>query len=570
MIIFKTIRWRNFLSTGNQFTEINITESPTNLIVGANGTGKSTMLDALTFVLYNKPFRKIKKAQLVNTVNDKECEVHIEFTAYGRDYQVVRGIKPTLFEIYIDGKLQDQFASAIDQQRNLEETILKLNYKSFTQTVILGSATFVPFMQLSNSNRREIVEDMLDIKIFSGMASILRDKMRSTNELIRELTTKRDMVEEKITMQESFIADLDKRGKERIKNKEERLSSLDRDINSLLEENKDNQSDVEFHTKELEQFSNASSSLKKMNNVKAKLEQRIKTISKEHKFFKDNVSCPTCEQSIEEEFRLNKIGEIEDKVQEINSAYSELKESISEEQKRDKRFIEVSKQITTLTNGISTNNFKISEYQRQIRDFQQEVQDITEQIANRNTERATLNKLIDDLDTAEKNKSNQTEEITYLEFAHSMMKDGGVKSKIIQRYLPLMNKQINKYLQLQDFYVNFTLDDEFNEIVKSPIHERFSYESFSEGEKMSIDLAILFMWRDIAKMKNSSSTNLLILDEIFDSSLDGNGTEDFTKIVRYVIEDAHVFMISHKQEELTDRLDNLITFKKVNGFSKVV
>ena len=570
MIIFKTIRWRNLLSTGNQFTEINITESPTNLIVGQNGAGKSTMLDALTFVLYNKPFRKIKKSQLVNTVNDKECEVHIEFTAYNRDYQVVRGIKPNLFQIYIDGKLQDQFASAIDQQKYLEDTILKLNYKSFTQTVILGSATFVPFMQLSNSNRREIVEDMLDIKIFSGMASILRDKIRSTNESVRELTTKRDMVQEKISMQENFIADLDKRGKERIKNKEERLNSLEKDINSLLEENKDSQSDVEFHTKELENFSSASSSLKKMNNVKAKLEQRIKTISKEHKFFKDNVSCPTCEQSIEEEFRLNKIGEIEDKVQEINSAYSELKESINEEQKRDKRFIEVSKQITTLTNDISTNNFKISEYQRQIRDFQQEVQDITDQIANRNTERATLEKLETELTSTEKDKSLLTEDSSYLEFAHSLMKDGGVKSKIIKRYLPVMNKQINSYLQQMDFYINFTLDDEFNELIKSPIHEHFSYESFSEGEKMRIDLALLFTWRDIAKMKNSSSTNLLILDEIFDSSLDGAGTDDFTKIVRYVIQDAHVFMISHKSEELTDRLDNLITFKKVNGFSKVV
>ena len=570
MIIFKTIRWRNFLSTGNQFIIVSFQKSPTNLIVGANGAGKSTILDALTFVLYNKPFRKIKKSQLINTVNEKECEVQIEFEIQGRIYTIVRGMKPTLFQIFIDGKLQDQFANQLDQQAHLENNILRLNYKSFTQTTILGSATFVPFMQLGNTDRRAIVEDVLDIKIFSGMAKILRDKISKANIEIRELTIKKDMIAEKIEMQKNFIADLDKSGKKRINETKIKLDGLFNDESVLMGDNKKYENLIKAkYQPQLEKVTSARPSLKRMNTIKIKLEQRIQNVTSDHKFFKDNVSCPTCGQQIEEEFRLNKIEDIEGKVKEINSAYKDLTKSIDEEQKKEARFIDVSKQITTLTNDISTNNFKISQYQRQIRDYESEIQEITEQIANRNTERATLKSLKSELATVEKDKSNHSEDIDYLDFANSMMKDSGVKAKIIRRYLPVMNQKINKYLQMMDFYINFTLDEQFNERIKSPIHEKFSYESFSEGEKMRIDLAILFTWRDIAKMKNSSSTNILILDEIFDSSLDSNGTDEFTKIIKYVIKDAYIFMISHKVDELTDRLDNLITFEKMNGFSKV-
>ena len=570
MIIFKTIRWRNFLSTGNQFIIVSLQKSPTNLIVGANGAGKSTILDALTFVLYNKPFRKIKKSQLINTVNEKECEVQIEFEIQGRIYTIVRGMKPTLFQIFIDGKLQDQFANQLDQQAHLENNILRLNYKSFTQTTILGSATFVPFMQLGNTDRRAIVEDVLDIKIFSGMAKILRDKISKANIEIRELTIKKDMIAEKIEMQKNFIADLDKSGKKRINETKIKLDGLFNDESVLMGDNKKYENLIKAkYQPQLEKVTSARPSLKRMNTIKIKLEQRIQNVTSDHKFFKDNVSCPTCGQQIEEEFRLNKIEDIEGKVKEINSAYKDLTKSINEEQKKEKEFIDISNKITTLTNDISTNNFKISQYQRQIRDYESEIQEITEQIANRNTERAALKSLKGELTSVEKDKSKNSEDIDYLDFANSMMKDSGGKAKIIRRYLPVMNQKINKYLQMMDFYINFTLDEQFNERIKSPIHEKFSYESFSEGEKMRIDLAILFTWRDIAKMKNSSSTNILILDEIFDSSLDSNGTDEFTKIIKYVIKDAYVFMISHKIDELTDRLDNLITFEKMNGFSKV-
>lgn len=571
MIIFKKIRWRNFLSTGNHFTEIDITKSKTNLIIGSNGAGKSTILDALTFVLYNKPFRRINKPQLINSVNEKDCLVEIEFSVSNKDYKVVRGIKPNVFDIYVNDDKQNQFASSNDQQKHLEETILKLNYKSFTQTVILGSATFVPFMQLSASNRRDIVEDLLDIRIFSGMGSILKERIRSANESIRDLSIRKDLVEEKIEMQKKFIADLDKRGKDRIDTKRSKISELLSISDELSEKNIKLSSEIsEKYQPQLESLSNSTNTLKKMNSVKAKLEQKIQNITTEHKFFSENTVCPTCDQEIQEEFRVNRIGEIESKVKEINSAYRELKESISKEQEKEEDFLQLSRQITQLNYDISTNNTKIIEYRRQTKELESEVQEITEQIANRNAERSALKELESDLKIVEKSKANQSESISYLEFAHSLMKDSGVKSKIIKRYLPIMNQQINKYLQQMDFYINFTLDEEFKEVIKSPIHENFSYESFSEGEKMRIDLSLLFTWRDIAKMKNSASTNLLILDEIFDSSLDGTGTDEFTKIVRYAIQDANIFLISHNTQELTDKFDNIISFEKVNGFSKVV
>jgi DNA repair exonuclease SbcCD ATPase subunit len=569
MIVFQKIRWRNFLSTGNNFTEVNFRSAPTTLIVGANGAGKSTILDALTFVLYNKPFRRINKGQLINSVNEKDCVVEIEFGINDRSYKVIRGIKPNVFEIHCNGEVWNRESSAVDQQKHLEETILKLNYKSFTQTVILGSATFVPFMQLSSSNRRDIVEDLLDIKIFSGMGNLLKNRIRQATQDIRELSLQKDLVEEKISMQKNFIRDLDKRGKENIEDKKTKIEGLSLDITNLMGDNRIyNENITDVYQPQLQELSDPTKSLRRMNGVKSKLEQKIQNITKEHRFFKDNSVCPTCGQDIEEQFRVNKVGEIENQVQEINTAYKALKKTITAEQDREKEFAQLSRLITDTTYDISINNTKISEYQKQTRSLESEIQKIASQIANRNSERDALKQLEKELKSVEKDKSEQAESISYLDFAHSLMKDSGVKSKIIKRYLPVMNKQINTYLQQMDFYINFTLDEEFKENIKSPIHENFSYDSFSEGEKMRIDLALLFTWRDIARMKNSSSTNLLILDEIFDSSLDGTGTDEFTKIVRYAIKDANVFIISHNTQDLQDKFDNMITFSKVNGFSK--
>ena len=570
MILFKQIRWRNFLSTGNHFTEIDFTEAQTNLIVGTNGAGKSTILDALTFVLFNKPFRKINKPQLVNSVNEKDCLVEIEFSTGAIDWKIIRGIKPNVFEIYKNGSLLDREAAATDQQKWLEENVLKLNYKSFTQIVILGSASFVPFMQLPAASRREIIEDLLDIRIFSFMSNILRERIRSTNETVRELTIRRDLVEEKIDMQKNFISDLEETGKKNIQDKRDKIKQIGADIDSHLKEVDGYNGELKAVEEKMQDFSGSDTKLKKLGTLRGKLQQKVATITKEHKFFSENTVCPTCTQSIEESFRLNRINDAETKAKELQQGFEELEEAIRLEEENENQFKVLSREATNLTHEISKANTRISGLHTRTRDLEQEIQTITEQLENRNSERHALEKLIEELEDLQKTQSKQKEKNVYHDFAHSLMKDGGVKSKIIKRYLPLMNQQINKYLQLMDFYINFSLDEEFKETVKSPIHEDFSYESFSEGEKMRIDLSLLFTWREIAKMKNSASTNLLILDEIFDSSLDGFGTDYFTKIIKYVVTDANVFVISHKTDDLMDKFDNIVRFDKVKGFSKKV
>ena len=569
MIIFKQIRWRNFLSTGNHFTEIDFIKAQTNLIVGTNGAGKSTVLDALTFSLFNKPFRKITKSQLVNAANEKECEVEIEFTTSNFDWKIVRGIKPNRFEIWRDDELLDQNAAANDQQKWLEENVLKLNYKSFTQIVVLGSASFVPFMQLNAPNRREVIEDILDIKIFSAMGLLLRERVRSTNERIRELTIKKDLTEEKIDMQKSFISDLEETGRKDIDKKKQKLENIFVGIGTHRQIIEDTDKKLKSINDDMESFGNSNKKLRKLGNLKGKLSNKVSNITKEHKFFSDNVTCPTCTQNIEESFRLNKINEAESKAKELKKGYEELESAIKLEEEREQTFKKLSSEATKLTHEISKTNTRISGLENQSRDLEQEIQTITEQLKNRTAEKHALETLLSQLEDLQKEQSEFKEKNAYHEFAHSLMKDGGVKSKIIRRYLPLMNQQINKYLQLMDFYINFSLDEEFKESIKSPVHEDFSYESFSEGEKMRIDLSLLFTWRDIAKMKNSVSTNLLILDEIFDSSLDGFGTDYFTRIIKYVVTDANVFVISHKTDELVDKFDSILKFDKIKGFSKL-
>ena len=571
MILFKQIAYRNFLSSGNQATEIKFTDTQTTLIVGANGSGKSTMLDALCFGLFNKAFRKITKGQLVNSTNEKECFVEIDFYIGTKEYKIKRGIKPTIFEIWVDGVLQNQAASSADQQKQLEDSILKLNYKSFTQIVILGSASFVPFMQLSTAHRREVVEDLLDIKIFSAMNAVIKDRIKNTNDKIKELSLKQSMTEEKVEMQKEFIESVEKSGKENIEKKKDKITSISTYIDQLTAENTQKVDEVSNTLQpQLENLLDASKKLKQLSNLKGKISEKVSSITEQHKFFNNNSVCPTCTQTIEEEFRLNKVSESETKAKELQQGYNELKEAIQQEEKREREFNVVSKDISSLNNEISNNNVKISQLNKQSRDLDQEIQDITNKIKNRNTERKVLTELEQTLDLIQTEKAKNKEDVSYFDFAHSLMKDGGIKGKIIKKYLPLMNQQINKYLQMMDFYINFTLDEEFNEKIKSPIHEDFTYESFSEGEKMRINLAILFTWREIARMKNSVNTNLLILDEVFDSSLDFMGTDYFTKIIKYVIKDTNIFVISHKTDELIDKFDRVIKFGKVKGFSKMI
>ena len=569
MILFKRISYRNFLSSGNTPTEINLTGEITTLIIGTNGSGKSTMLDALCFGLFNKAFRKINKNQLVNSTNEKECLVEVEFSIGNKEYKIIRGIKPNIFEIWINGELQNQAAASVDQQKHLEDIILKLNYKSFTQIVILGSASFVPFMQLSTANRREVVEDLLDIKIFSAMNSILKEKIRSSNEKIKEFDIFEKSIQEKILMQTEFIEELEKRGNDKITANQEKIVNLSNEVDVYIRQNSFLEEDVFKYIKEQEEVSGATDRLKKLDNLKGKLSEKVSVITEEHKFFNENTVCPTCTQTIDETFRVNKIIDVQNKAKELQSGYQDLECTIKNEEERERQFIILSKEITKLNNEISQNNTRISFNQKQVQELEFEIQTITEQFKNRNTEQQKLEKLEKQQVDNFKKKSKYKETINYFDFAQILMKDGGVKTKIIQKYLPLMNKQINKYLQIMDFYINFTLDEEFKENIKSPIHEDFTYESFSEGEKMRINLAILFTWREIARMKNSINTNLLILDEVFDSSLDNMGTEYFTKIIKYIIKDANVFVISHKTDELIDKFDKIIRFEKIKGFSKI-
>ena len=569
MILFEKIRWKNFLSTGNQYSELIFNKNTTTLILGANGSGKSTVLDALTFSLFGKPFRKINKPQLINTTNEKDCRVEVEFSLNGTDWKVSRGIKPGVFEIYRNGTVLDQFSHAGDQQKWLEQNVIKMNYKSFTQIVILGSSTFVPFMQLTATNRREVIEDLLDIKIFSSMNNLIKDKIRSVKEEVKTLELRKESLNDKVSMQERFIEEVETRGKENIKEKRDSIKVLKVEIDTNIEKNQLIESNIEDLTKEQEILTGASEKLLKLNNLKGKISNKVATITKEHKFFTENTVCPTCTQGIEEDFRINKVEDAQNKAKELQAGFKELEDTLKKEQEREHQFTVLSKEITKLTHGISKNNTHISGCQRQVGDLESEVQKLTTQLENRNTEHDKLATFKSNLQETYDELVSRKDKIKYFNFTYGLLKDGGVKSKIIQKYLPLINQQVNRYLQMMDFYINFTLDEEFNETVQSPIHEDFSYASFSEGEKMRIDLALLFTWREVARFKNSVNTNLLIMDEVFDSSLDGFGTEEFLKIIRYVIKDANTFVISHKSG-MEDKFENVVRFEKAKGFSRMV
>tara|TARA_Y100001963_G_scaffold21127_1_gene27185 strand:+ start:6563 stop:8278 length:1716 start_codon:yes stop_codon:yes gene_type:complete len=569
MITFKKIRWRNFLSTGNQFSEVDFQKSRTNLVIGTNGAGKSTMLDALTFGLFNKPFRKINKPQLINTTNEKDCVVEIEFSVNNRDYLVRRGIKPNIFDIEVNGTILKKESDDRINQKLLEENILKVNYKSFTQIVILGTSTFVPFMQLTGANRRDVIEDLLDIRIFSAMNLLIKERIKIQRDKVRSLELKKDNIKDKMYMQENFIKEIEEQGKNNINESGDKIKILGIENNAHIEHNQLIESSVEELLKKQEEVTGSGEKLAKLNTLKGKITQKVSTITKEHKFFTDNSVCPTCTQDIEESFRLNRIDDVQTKAKELKKGFEDLEETIKLEENRERHFTQLSQEITKLNHDISQNNTRISLNQRQIRELEDEIQTITKQLKERNTENEKLKEFKTNLKKTTEDLSTNREEIVHYDFAYSLLKDDGVKTKIIKKYLPFINQQVNRYLQMMDFYINFTLDEEFNETVKSPIHEDFSYSSFSEGEKMRIDLALLFTWREVARVKNSVNTNLLIMDEVFDSSLDGFGTDEFLKIIRFVIKDANIFVISHKTG-MEDKFESVIRFDKIKGFSSIV
>ena len=569
MIDFEKIRFKNFLSVGNQFSEVDFKKSSTTLIVGLNGAGKTTLLDALTFVLYGKSFRGINKPQIINSTNERDCLVEIEFKIATTSYKIRRGIKPNIFEIYRNDSLLDQNSSSVDQQKWFEQSVLKMNYRAFTQIVIIGSSNFVPFMQLSSAHRREVIEDLLDIKIFSSMNTIIKDKIRQIKDEIKTLDLKKQSLKDKVEMQKNFIDELETRGKDNIKNRKNKINTLMSEVEVYINQNSILEEDVFSLNKNLKEVSDASVKLKKLGNLKGKISQKVSTITTEHKFFKENTVCPTCTQEIDENFRLNKINDAEKKSKELHDGYNELEQVIQDEEERENEFLILSKEVSKLSNEISHNNTRISSHQRQICDFESEIQTITEQLENKNTEHEKLKGYTETLKNTFDELSSKKDIITYHDFAYSLLKDNGVKSKIIKKYLPLINQQINRYLQMMDFYINFTLDEEFNESVKSPVYEDFSYSSFSEGEKSRINLALLFAWREVAKLKNSVSCNLIIFDEVFDSSLDGSGTEEFLKIIRYVISDANIFVISHKSG-LEDKFGSVIRVEKKKNFSYIL
>ena len=566
MIVFEKIRWKNFLSTGNVFSEIDLETARTNLIVGNNGAGKSTILDALTFSLFARPFRKISKSMLINSINEKDCVVEIEFRIGKIEYKVVRGMKPNKFEIYCNGQAWNQDSSVVEQQKNFESNVLKMNYKSFTQIVVLGSSTFVPFMKLPGAQRRDIIEDILDIQVFSTMNVLLKDKMRSNNEELRDIEYQLDLVKDKIELQKQHMFSLQKKTQEDIDRKKEKINEYKNTELQGAEEVSVLTEQICNLNKEMQDYSTSNQKLNKLNTYLIKLTHKLNTCKKEHEFFENNHVCPTCTQELSEEFRNEKLQLGESKVNEMNVGYEDLQKAISDEQERFNKFTELSTQVNEINTTISQTNFQLMSIRKQVESLEDEIKELQGDNVDKKAEYNKLQLLVNKKKDLSKQHATLKSDRDVLTTAGQLLKDNGIKTRIIKTYLPTMNKLINDFLQRMEFYVNFTLDENFDEIIKSRYRDVFSYDSFSEGEKARIDIALLLTWRSIAKLKNSVDTNLLILDEIFDGSLDQSGTSDLGWILRNFDESTKVYVISHKQG-LDDKFDRTITVNKDKNYS---
>ena len=567
MIIFKTIRWKNFLSTGNSYTEIDLNGSPSTLIVGSNGAGKSTLLDAICFVLFNKPFRKISKSQLINAVNEKECFVSIDFQIGSTQWIVSRGIKPNVFEIQRDGQVLNQESSVRDQQVWLEQSVLKLNYKSFTQVVILGSSTFIPFMQLTSVNRREVIEDLLDIKIFSTMNSILKERAKGVRDSLSQQQYDLELIKEKVEIQKRFIADIKQQNEDSKDSKKSEIESLENDILSLEQLILQGSESVESIQNEVDDMGDVDKKLSEFTIFGSRFEDKTDRLNKELVFFEENDNCPTCRQTIPDSLRTDKQGSISAQLSELATAQENLRSKVDSISKVVKAKNDKLKEIRVLQTEITANNREIGWKRDSIHKIQQEINKPKDN--NLRREQKNLKEMA--LEGSEKASEVATIKAQKDNFdtVSALLRDTGIKSQIIKKYLPIMNQLINKYLNDLDFYVSFDLNENFEETIKSRFRDEFSYASFSEGEKMRIDLALLFTWRTIAKMKNSANTNLLMLDEIFDSSLDIAGTYDFMKILRSFNDSTNVFIISHKPDVLQDKFDRILKVEKRQNFSVV-
>jgi DNA repair exonuclease SbcCD ATPase subunit len=570
MILFQIIRWKNLLSTGNVFTEINLTRSTDTLIVGSNGAGKSTILDALCFGLFGKPFRKINKPSLLNSINQRDGVVEIEFSIGKKQYKVVRGLKPNIFEIYCDCVLINQDSSVRDYQEHLEKNILKINFKSFTQVVILGSASFVPFMQLSPADRRAIIEDLLDIQIFSSMNVLVKEKMASIKDNLTKVKYDIELTTEKIDLQNHNIEEHKNHNDKEIEKKNQEIKTSHNQIKDLNKDIKGIQKHIDILQSKIDDKPLVENKSKKLVQFEAKLESNIQKIKKEIEFYESNDQCPTCKQEIEESFKQKSILEKQEKQETQRSGLADIGKQIQSVNARIEEINKLIKHISEHNSEIVKHNSTINAITKYISKTQKEIQDLTnrkDNLAEENSKLKELNELILTLNREYETILNDRQ---YYEYASSLLKDTGIKTKIIKQYLPIMNKLINKYLASMDFFVNFNINENFEETIKSRFRDEFTYANFSEGEKQKIDLALLLTWRQIAKLKNSMNTNLLILDEIFDSSLDTVSVDLLMDILKDLTTDTNLFVISHKGDQLFDKFRSVIRFDKKNNFSQVV
>tara|TARA_Y200000002_G_scaffold64626_2_gene49648 strand:- start:3113 stop:4828 length:1716 start_codon:yes stop_codon:yes gene_type:complete len=569
LIIFKTVRYKNFLSTGQQFIEIQLNRAPATLVVGENGAGKSTMLDALCFGLFQRPFRNIKKDQLINSINEKDCIVEVEFTVGKKDYKIIRCIKPNKFEIWCNGDMLNQDAAVRDYQKHLEQQILKLNFRSFTQVVILGNASFVPFMQLKARYRRQVVEEILDIEIFSKMNLMFREKQKAQDEIIKQADFDYQLLDSKIDTQKKHIDEISKNNLESIDTKKLDIKKSETDIKNYQKDIDDTTAEKAKLQKQILDEVAVNSRYKKLHTMEAKLENTCSKHKKDLKFFETYDDCPTCQQAIDKAFKSEMIDKKKIKVDEIESGMQQLEKEIVTTETRLKKINDT--MILIREQELLINRFQtsINEIQKYIAKINREIEELSDEKFSSGIATGELTQLQENLTQADLDKKKFKEEKLYIDTARVLMQDTGIKTKIIKQYLPIMNQYINKNLADMDFFVNFTLDEEFNETIKSRHRDVFNYHSFSEGEKLRIDLAILFTWREIAKLKNSTNTNLLILDEIFDSSLDSAGTDEFMKILNSTMDKENVFVISHKGDTLIDKFPRVMKFEKYKNFTRM-